>query len=354
MTIKTQQLDFERMRILYSSMNRIFIGGALLIFFIGFLIRDHMETRLVIFWVALTLLLYMPRLFVTRQFNKKINDKNILPSNVLKWETYWILTTVPALASFSSLLYYPLDTSQLHVVPIYLILLASGSILSYASSMKSIVAAFCIIYIPLIIHYFSSDDKDAIVLGVFYISVVIMFITYALSLNRTLIENIKLKLDHENHSLQDPLTRLWNRRGLYLHLNKILPRAIRNNETFGIILFDVDFFKQYNDTHGHNAGDDVLINVAICIEKEGRDEDLIIRYGGEEFLAVIPDTTIEDLISITERIFESIRSNTNVTVSAGLALHSADINFNQLIKLADDVLYEAKNAGRDQYKVASK
>jgi len=313
-----------------------------------------MEAKLVVFWITLTLLLYIPRLFITRQFNKKIYYKSIPPSNILKWETYWILTTVPALASFSSLLYYPLDNSQLHIVPICLILLSSGSILAYASSIKSIVASFCVIYIPLIIHYFSSENKDAIILGIFYIFVVIMFITYALSLNRTLIENIKLKLDHENHSLQDPLTRLWNRRGLYLHLNKIIPRAIRNKETFGIILLDVDLFKKYNDTHGHNAGDDALINVAACIEKEGRDEDLIIRYGGEEFLAVIPDTTINDLINITERIFKSIRSNTNVTVSAGLALHSPDINFNQLVKLADDALYEAKHAGRDQFKVASK
>ncbi|NOY67836.1 MAG: GGDEF domain-containing protein, partial [Gammaproteobacteria bacterium] len=322
MTSNDQQLDFERMRILYSSMNRIFIGGALLVLFLSFIIKEHLDPDLVLFWVILTLSLYVPRYIATLLFNKKVKNKLITPDNVQVWESYWILTTVPVLASFSSLLYYPLEYTQLNIVATFLIILASGSVLAYATSIKSIAVSFFMIYIPLIIRYFTLDNQDSMVLGVFYLLFFAISTSYARSLNQNFVENIQLKINSENQALQDPLTQLWNRRGLYLHLNKIIPRAIRNKESFGIILIDVDEFKAYNDTYGHNAGDDALVNVSACIEKEARDEDLVVRYGGEEFLAVVPDTNIEKLQSVAQRIFHSIRSNTNVTISAGLAVHS--------------------------------
>jgi len=354
MSNDTQQLDYERIRILYAAMNRIFVGGFLLTLFLAFIIKEHMATNLVLIWFCSTVSLYIPRLYTTRLFNKKIENNQITPANVLKWETVWILTTVPLLAAFTSLLYYPIGNEQLDIVATFLVILASGSILSYATSFKSIIASFCVIYIPLIIRYLIAGDQHFFIYSLFYALVTIVFSSYAMSLHRTLIENIQLKIDNESHALKDPLTRLWNRRGLYLHLNTILPHAIRNNEPLGVIIMDVDRFKEYNDTYGHNAGDDALINVATCIEKEGRKEDLIVRYGGEEFLAVIPNADINKLTNITERIFHAIRNNTNVTVSAGLAAHTAEINFDQLINMADEALYAAKAAGRNQYKIASK
>jgi len=345
----SQQLDFERMRILYSSMNRIFIGGVLLLLFLSFVLKEHLDTSLVVIWTSVTFSLYMPRLFVAWLFHRKIESKEITPSNVLVWEKYWVLTTVPLLASFSSLLYFPLEYSQLHIVATFLVILASGSILSYATSMKSILASFAVIYLPLIVRYFLVDTMDSLILTFFYILVAAVFANYARSLNKTLIENIQLKIDNENNALQDPLTQLWNRRGLHLHLDKIIPRAIRNKEAMGVILFDVDHFKNYNDTHGHSAGDEILTQVSSCIKKEGREEDLIVRYGGEEFLAVIPNTNIEHLINITERIMKSVRSNTDVTISAGIAINEMDINFDRLIDVADKALYDSKRSGRDQY-----
>ena len=346
----SQQFEYERIRILYSTINRVFIGGVLLMLFLAFIISEHLKNSLVIFWLSSTFFCYFPRLFTAWLFNRKIKNKQISPSNVLVWEKYWILTTVPVLASFSSLLYYPLENAQLHIVATFLVILASGSILSYATSMKSIVASFTVIYIPLIVRYFLVNDIDSTILGVFYTLVVVVFGSYAMSLNHTLIENIQLKINNENHALQDPLTQLWNRRGLHLHLEKIIPRAIRNNEALGVILFDVDHFKKYNDTYGHSAGDKTLRHVASCIRKEARDEDLIVRYGGEEFLAVVPDTSMDHLAHITERVMVSVRSNTDVTISAGLAINVTDINFDKLVNDADMALYDAKRSGRDQYK----
>ena len=346
---KSQQLDYERIRILYAAMTRIFVGGALLLLFLAFIIREHMDTGLVVFWATFTFLLYFPRLFTTWLFNKNIQNGKITPLNVLVWEKYWILTTIPLLGSFSSLVFYPLGSTQLHIVATFLVILASGSILSYATSIKSILASFTVIYVPLVVKYFSIGDVDSIILGIFYILLVIVFFTYASSLNHTLIENIQLKIDNENNALKDPLTQLWNRRGLYLHLEKIIPRVARNKQALGVILLDVDHFKKYNDTHGHTAGDDILVKVAECIAHEAREEDLIVRYGGEEFLIVIPDTSVEHLKQISARLLTSVQESTDVTISAGISIENTQIDIEHLINVADEALYTAKRTGRNRY-----
>ena len=86
MSVDQQQLNYERIRLLYSAMSRILIGGVSLALFMGIILTEHLEIHLVIIWTSITLLLYVPRVIVTRLFNKKIQDKQINPSNVLMWE----------------------------------------------------------------------------------------------------------------------------------------------------------------------------------------------------------------------------------------------------------------------------
>lgn len=171
--------------------------------------------------------------------------------------------------------------------------------------------------------------------------------------NKLLLEIIALKVENKNQSLEDPLTKLCNRRRLSLHIDKLIPLARRSGEPFSIIMLDIDHFKKYNDTYGHVAGDDLLIQVSRNIEKCSRDQDLIARYGGEEFLVVLPATNIEQATIIAERIRRTVKENTNVTVSAGLAIFSDKMDFNQLVQNADKALYKAKDDGRDRFVVAS-
>ncbi len=353
MSINQQQLNYERIRFLYNALGRILSGGISLALFMGIILIQHLEMSLVVIWTSVTLLLYVPRIIITILFNKKIKNKEINPSNVLIWEKLWLITTTLALAAFSSLLFFPLGNEQLIIISVFLIALAAGSIMNCATSINTIISSGIVIFVPLIVRFLQIGEQNFTALAFFFMACSVMFANYAMNLNKSLVENIQLKISSEHNSLKDPLTGLYNRRGLYFYLNKIIPQSLRNNEHFGIIIIDIDNFKIYNDNYGHSTGDEALINTAVCIEKEGREGDLVVRYGGEEFLVILADINIDTLTEVTERIFKSVRSNTNVTISAGLAIHHPDLNFEQLVDLADEALYAAKHAGRNQYKVAS-
>jgi len=353
MIVNKQQLDYERIRYLYIGMNRILFGGVSLALFMAAILSQHLEIRLVATWTTLTLILYVPRVFLTRQFNKNIKNNKINPSNILVWEHLWLITSVMTLSAFSSLLFFPLANEHLTIVALFLMVLAAGSVMNYTTSATTIIATGAVIFVPLVIRFLQVGEQSFTALAFFFIACAAMFANYAICLSKNVVENIQLKINSEQNSLKDPLTGLYNRRGLYFYLNKIIPQSLRNNEPFGIIIIDVDHFKSYNDDYGHSIGDEALVNASACIEKEGREGDLAVRYGGEEFLVVLPNTRLDTLIEVTERIFKSIRVNTNITISAGLAMHHPGLNFDQLIDLADEALYAAKDAGRNQFKLAN-
>lgn len=127
----------------------------------------------------------------------------------------------------------------------------------------------------------------------------------------------------------------------------LVPVSRRRGEPFTIILLDVDHFKQYNDTHGHSAGDELLVKLGQILNECSRDQDLVVRYGGEEFMLVLPSTNAEDARILANRISGAVREKTDVTISAGLAMQTTDSELDDLIQQADDKLYSAKMSGRD-------
>ncbi len=140
----------------------------------------------------------------------------------------------------------------------------------------------------------------------------------------------------------------------------MLEAAKKDKDPLGFIMMDVDHFKQFNDTYGHQAGDFVLKEVAKILTQELRGDDIIARYGGEEFVAVLPRRDINSTYDIAERLrklFEKSKFNfqgndLNITISAGAVAYNpkgdADIVKDKLIKYADDMLYKAKEAGRNK------
>ena len=168
-----------------------------------------------------------------------------------------------------------------------------------------------------------------------------------------MIENISLKLDNQHQSFIDPLTSLWNRRRLQLFLEMLIPSAKRSGKPFSIILMDIDHFKAFNDRNGHNAGDRLLVVIAEILKQCAREQDLVVRYGGEEFMIVLPSTQLEDARIVAQRISASVRASTDVTLSAGLEEYSHSMDIETLVQRADKALYAAKLAGRDMLKEAS-
>lgn len=161
---------------------------------------------------------------------------------------------------------------------------------------------------------------------------------------------------------RDALTKLFNRR----FLRTVMQREIRLSQTsgdrFGVMMLDVDHFKAINDTWGHDTGDRVLKQLAEVLLASVRAGDFVFRYGGEEFLLMVGGMSRDILMMIAEKVRQSVEQHLfrdslgqslKVTVSIGLALHEGHPDYQKLISLADDALYEAKRTGRNRYVLMS-
>jgi diguanylate cyclase (GGDEF)-like protein len=177
------------------------------------------------------------------------------------------------------------------------------------------------------------------------------------------LSNLTLRETLRQQSVRDPLTKLYNRRFLEETLDRELARLERKNLPLSLIMIDVDYFKSFNDTFGHDAGDAVLRDLSEILQRNVRGGDIACRYGGEEFTIVLPEANVEIARQRAETLREEMRELQlvydgkplgPVTVSLGVACfpeHGRQRE--QLLQAADAALYEAKNAGRDRVVVGN-
>ncbi|MEM7183161.1 MAG: GGDEF domain-containing protein [Spirochaetota bacterium] len=177
-------------------------------------------------------------------------------------------------------------------------------------------------------------------------------------------QEIKLKneeLTDAYHKIEfvaktDSLTKLWNRRAIMEKLNHEKNRFHRDNLSFSIILCDVDYFKKVNDTYGHDFGDYLLSSLAEFFTQNKRPFDEVARWGGEEFIFLLPATEEEEAKVVAEDLREKIakqeftfeNQSISITVSLGISMFKNRIRLEDCIKSADVSLYEAKRRGRNQ------
>jgi len=174
--------------------------------------------------------------------------------------------------------------------------------------------------------------------------------------------NLRLRETLRIQSIRDPLTGLYNRRHMTESLEREARRVERRGISIGIIMIDVDHFKQFNDTYGHEAGDKVLIELGGYFKKFTRGEDIACRYGGEEFILILTDATLENTLNKAEEIREQVKENLKIkhlgkllkiTISLGVAVYPEHGETTEdAIKAADKALYVAKSKGRDCVKKA--
>ncbi|MEO0142246.1 MAG: sensor domain-containing diguanylate cyclase [candidate division WOR-3 bacterium] len=158
----------------------------------------------------------------------------------------------------------------------------------------------------------------------------------------------------------DPLTKLLNIGAFRDKLNDELNRARRFQHTLSLAIIDLDNFKYYNDTFGHQIGDQILIRLAKIFSIHFRETDIIGRYGGDEFIIMFPETKKDEAAKMVKDLLDGLQlhsllqtpGNQKLTFSAGIASYSEDgLNAAELIKSADEALYEAKNSGRNRVKM---
>jgi diguanylate cyclase (GGDEF)-like protein len=176
------------------------------------------------------------------------------------------------------------------------------------------------------------------------------------------LDNVLLHQEAQQLSITDALTGLGNFRSFQHSLAREVDRAARFERTLGLLIIDLDRFKSVNDLHGHQVGNDVLVEVAERLRAVVREVDMVARYGGEEFVVVLPESDSDGALGTAERICAAMRRDVfrvagidvPVTVSVGAAVFPRHgQNANDLIRAADRALYAAKAAGRDQWRLAA-
>jgi two-component system cell cycle response regulator len=159
-------------------------------------------------------------------------------------------------------------------------------------------------------------------------------------------------------AITDALTGLHNRRYMETHVGTLVEQALSRGKPLTVLVLDIDYFKSVNDTHGHDAGDDVLREFALRIKKSIRGIDLACRFGGEEFVVVMPETDLAVATMVAERLRRKIASepfpiqkgarSIEVTISIGIAALGGGDTAASVLKRADQALYRAKRDGRNR------
>ncbi|MCG8643844.1 MAG: GGDEF domain-containing protein [Desulfobacterales bacterium] len=166
----------------------------------------------------------------------------------------------------------------------------------------------------------------------------------------------QLKIEHlRDAAVIDPLTGCYNRREFESQLKRSVAGAARHNKPLSVFMFDLDYFKRVNDTYGHLAGDRVLEAVSLLVKKNMRSGDILSRYGGEEFIAILPETDQHKAMELAERLREKIAGHPvmydnqfiNVTASFGVSQLKKNSDMTRMIHDADTMLYKAKVNGRN-------
>ena len=220
--------------------------------------------------------------------------------------------------------------------------LKSGTIIATVSS--SIVLALDFIYAPKSgVNYYFEDDISLI--GLFFI--IAFTIGYYVKIERAHIDKLNSLV------IKDGLTGLYNHRYFHEFLKKNVLESVEKNQQLSLLLCDMDYFKQYNDVHGHQMGDQLLKNVAQFLTENLDEKHYVFRYGGDEFAIMLINTNNEDAYKIAETIRNTFSNhhfngqeympNENITISIGVATYMKETSaYIDLLKAADEALYKAK------------
>lgn len=165
-------------------------------------------------------------------------------------------------------------------------------------------------------------------------------------------EQEQLKRELEQAALRDPLTGLWNRRHMMVQLEQALLGKRAQDIAFCLILLDVDHFKLVNDNHGHQAGDHLLMQLAHTLASRLRESDTLCRWGGEEFLLLLPATGLESALQLADTLRQTVAAMAHeglpgITISQGVVQHQPGESLHGLVSRVDGALYQAKHAGRN-------
>lgn len=285
-------------------------------------------------------------------------------SSLAKWGQYYSQSLLfTSLAwGVGSVLVMP-SVTFVHQAILYTVLvgMAGGSIAMQSSLRRnSLITTFCLL-IPPVIWFISRLEMTPVILGALGCIFIVSGIRSSQVISRAIHESFLMKYilsdakqKEEIKAKTDFLTGLFNRRAFFDGALNEISVCQSTGQPVSAMLVDLDYFKQVNDTHGHESGDQVLVHFAKLLRNGVRPSDICGRLGGEEFAVLFPNTDIESAFRIAETLritmeskpIDAFKPNTPVTLSAGVAAGSYQVE--KLLKMADDAMYQAKESGRNR------
>lgn len=220
-----------------------------------------------------------------------------------------------------------------------------------------IIIVFLMLFSPydeLIGTVYSYDFRSRLIYSFLTVTLLFGFYEYSRQKSFQFIRNLSEK--HEQQAMHDPLTGLPNRRGMWEHLEYEYNRSLRSKSNMSLLVCDIDHFKRVNDEHLHQGGDYVLQKLSELFTENLRKQDKVSRWGGEEFLILLPETDNEHAFVLAEKIrnivkktcFNYNNKEISITISIGLTEVTEAFNIEHAINRADRYLFQAKENGRDQ------
>lgn len=300
--------------------------------------------------LATALLLFSSLYLVSIYLNKKL-DKVHLSANIILYSLYLLMFYLVYSGGESNT--GPLWIFMVAPVSLFIHGLHRGSIDLLAFTTMIILIMFMPLDYPAYTAY-STEFKLRLIYS--FVTVSGLSALYEYSREKSLKETLELSQKYQELANFDSLTHLSNRRNATIVLTQEYARAIRNAEPLSIIMCDVDNFKQINDAFGHHGGDQALIALATLFKDSMREQDNISRWGGEEFMFILPQTSAQNAHIIAEKIrhdvekmqVQSANSFFQLTVSMGIAECEESRSIDETISLADKQLYLAKNTGKNR------
>ena len=303
-----------------------------------------------ILWSVLIVLSLLFRVFISSV--SKSNNYHLLDKTILAYSISMCCVAASVTA---------LDSTGGNDLTAY-----SYTILGFATAYRASISKYVVLtvitfsyFLCFLILVLEQDATLSLILPILILNVISVFIAVSLEWNRKKMVRLSAQLEVTNRrlkdeSIRDPLTQLYNRRYLTDYLMRKVKEFARSKESLCVAICDLDHFKKVNDELGHLVGDSALESFAQMLHKVGRETDIHIRFGGEEFVIVMPKTNLQQALVSIERLRDATSSHNfdgipwQQTVSVGLTEIKHDDSYDTLLARADSFVYEAKSRGRNQ------
>ncbi|MCW8837882.1 MAG: GGDEF domain-containing protein [Thiovulaceae bacterium] len=368
------EVQREQVRLLYAQGRIIQLLGIFSSLIVVLIYWDVINHQNLLIWFCANVVIYIIRLFYVSKF-KKISVNNF---NIEKWKNKYIISTFISGIVWGSLALF-LDPSWPSTHQVALFIIYTGIIAGAFNSNSPVFISYVAFYLPpvlMLMYTILRQSNELFYELVFLITVyiILMYVT-SLKYHNHLTRSLELRYANEQlvDELQiankklillseiDELSQIHNRRSMNKFLTKSWEWHYKCKQPISILVIDIDFFKQYNDSYGHLKGDECILEIAKILEKNTRSElDLAARYGGEEFVVILHKIQEIEALNIAQRISSDLLSkqikhqssevSEYLTLSIGLAcmVPTKIDNQTKFFDLADTRLYKAKQNGRNQ------